>query len=96
MSCYSQFLNGIPISFKQLPRLIIRFGRGDDGNVHASDLFDLVIFDLRKDDLFFQSKGKIPSAVKRFRRNPPEIADTRKSDIDQPVEEFDTSAPVSG
>lgn len=43
--------------------LIVVSSRGDDGDVQTLDLIDLVVVDLRENDVFLDSQGVVPSTV---------------------------------
>src|SRR5205807_3876524 len=70
-------------------------GGGYD-DVHAPDLVDLVVIDLGEDDLFLQAQRVIAAAVERTRIEPAEIADARKGDRHQTIEELVHAVAAQG
>src|SRR5262249_26073903 len=68
--------------------LLVVLGGGGDRDVEAADLLDAVVVDLREDDLFAQAQRVVAAPVERRRRQPAEVADARKRDRDQPVQEL--------
>src|SRR6185436_282015 len=70
------------------PRLLVILRRGDDGDVHALRLVDLARIDLRKDQVVANAEGVIAAPVERLRRHAAEVADARKSDVDQTIEKL--------
>src|SRR4051812_18592413 len=69
-------------------RLVVRFRRGVDGDVHAADRVDLVVVDLGEDDLLLHAERVVTAAVERPVRHATEIADPRDGDIHQAIEEL--------
>src|ERR1700686_929291 len=74
--------------FQQRPRLIVRLRRRHNGHVHALQLVDLRVINLRENQLIVQSQRVIAAPIERFRRNAAEIADSRQHDAYQSVEKF--------
>src|SRR5262245_57364160 len=73
---------------EQRARLVVRLrGRGD-GDVHAPERVDLVVLDLREDDLFLEAQAVVAAAVERAVGNAAEVADARHRDVHQAVEEL--------
>src|SRR3954468_23101351 len=73
---------------EQRERLLVG-GRGRrDADVHAADLVDRVVVDLREDDLLADAHVVVPAAVEALRVEPAEVADPRDRDRHQPVEEL--------
>src|SRR5712692_6586479 len=62
--------------------------RGHDVDVHASDLVDLVVDDLGKDELLPQAERVVAAAVEALRRHALEVTDAGQGDVDQPVEKL--------
>src|SRR5688572_33199112 len=50
-------------SGEQRARLVVRLRRGGDSDVHAPERVDLVVVDLREDDLFLEAQVVIAAAV---------------------------------
>ncbi len=48
------------------PSVIIRFGGGHDGHLHAAYFVDLVVFNFREDQLILQSQGVITTPIERL------------------------------
>src|SRR5438067_1645562 len=59
-----------------------------DRHVEAADLLDVVVVDLREDDLLAYAERVVAAAVEGARVEPAEVADTRQRDRDQPIEEL--------
>src|SRR5690606_29022227 len=62
--------------------------RRRDADVQAANRVDLVVVDLRENDLLPDTDVVVALPVERARREPAEIADTRNRDVDQPIEEL--------
>src|SRR5712664_293169 len=73
---------------QQRPRLVVGFRRGGDGDVHAPQDVDLVVIDLREDDLLLEAEAVVAPAVEGAVRDAAEIADARHGDVHQAVEEL--------
>src|SRR5262245_14814670 len=73
---------------QQFPALFIVVRGGDDGDVHAAHLADLLDVDLREDDLLGEPDRVVAAAVERPRAQAPEVADTRRGHVHEPVEEL--------
>src|SRR3954471_4524018 len=67
---------------------LVVLGGGDDGDVHPFDLLDLVVVDLREDDLLADAKRVVAFPVERLGRNALEVAHAGKRDAHQAVEEL--------
>src|SRR3984957_18175316 len=74
--------------FQQRSALFVVDRRRRNRDVHAAQLIDLVVLDLREDDLLFDSEAVIAAAVKGARRHAAKIADARNGDADQAIQEF--------
>src|SRR5882762_5756210 len=73
---------------EQRARLVVRFrGRGD-ADVEPAQGVDLVVFDLREDDLFLDAEAVVAAAVERAARDAAEVTDTRDRHGDQTIQEF--------
>src|SRR5205823_7482825 len=68
--------------------VIVGLGAGRDRHVEAAYLLDVVVVDLREDDLLAHAEGVVAAAVERSGVEAPEVADARQRDRDQPVEEL--------
>src|SRR5690242_4874256 len=68
--------------------VIVGLGAGRDRHVEAAYLLDVVVVDLREDDLFAHAERVVAAAVERAGVEAPEVADARQRDRDQPVEEL--------
>src|SRR5690606_17504428 len=72
---------------EKLARLLVRLSRRADDDVHAPNLVDLVVLDLREHDLLTQAERVVPASVEALRRHAAEVTDTRQGNRDQTVEE---------
>src|ERR1044072_5030454 len=62
-------------------------GRADH-DVHATDLLDLVVVDLREHQLLLEAERVVAPAVEALAADAAEVADARQRDGDQAVEEL--------
>src|SRR5574338_765856 len=62
---------------EQRPAFPVVARRRRDRDVHATDRVDLVVRDLRKDDLFLDAERVVATAVERARGDAAEVADAR-------------------
>src|SRR5690606_176906 len=69
-------------------RFLVGLRGGGDDDVHAPDLIDLVVVDLREHDVFLLAHGVVAAPVERGRLQAPEVLHPRQGDGDQPVQEF--------
>ena len=60
------------------------------------DLPDIVEVDLRKDDLLLHAQRIVAAAVKALVRKSTEVANTRRSDVDEAIQEFEHMRPTQG
>src|SRR5713101_8125704 len=60
---------------EQCPTLVVGGSGRHDGDVHTADGIDLVVVDLREDQLLRDAEGVVPPAVDRIRIASPEVAD---------------------
>src|SRR6266436_2442232 len=60
---------------QQRARVVVGLGRGRDRHVETADLLDVVVVDLRKDDLLADSERVVPAAVERRGAEPTEVTD---------------------
>src|SRR3989475_7611124 len=70
---------------EQRARLVVRLRRGGNCDVHPAQRVDLVVIDLREDDLLLETEAVIAPAVKSAVRHAAEIADARHGDVHQAV-----------
>src|SRR5438552_10927154 len=68
--------------------VLVRLRRGRDRDVEAANLLDVVVVDLREDDLLGDSEREVAAAVERAWIEPAEVADPRQRDRDQAIEEL--------
>src|SRR5438552_15956856 len=68
--------------------VVVGLGGGRDRHVETADLLDVVVVDLREDDLLAYAERVVATAVERARVEPAEVADARQGDRDEPVEEL--------
>src|SRR5439155_5384240 len=73
---------------QQSATLVVGGARGDDGDVHPADGVDLVVGDLREDQLLGDGEGVVAPAVERVRVEPAEVADAGDRDAHEPVVEL--------
>src|SRR5205085_623564 len=79
---------GHPQLAQQRLRGVVPPGGRHERDIHAMDLLDLVVLDLREEHLLLDPHRVIPPAVEAVRRQPAEIAHARHRDRDEPVEEL--------
>ena len=72
------------------------FGGGDNDDVHAAHAVYPIVDDLRERQLFFQAHGEVATAVERVRVDAAEVTDAGQSDVEQAIQELDTSAGRAG
>src|SRR5258708_10125205 len=72
---------------QQAACLVVGFGGGHDGDLHAAGLVDLVVVDLGEDELLPKSQGVVAVAVEGGFGHAPEVTDPGKRYADQLVEE---------
>src|SRR4029453_18188918 len=77
-----------PEKLEEDARLLIRRGRGGDGDVETADLIDPVVVDLGEDDLLADAHRVVPAAVERAGAQAAEVADARDRDPREAVEEI--------
>src|SRR4051794_8835364 len=65
---------------EQLAGLIIVRRGGDDRDIHALRVLDLIGLDLGEDDLFGQAEGVVAVTVEAVRVHAAEVADSRQGD----------------
>src|SRR5581483_9911474 len=68
--------------------VVVGLRAGRDRHVEAADLLNVVVVDLREDDLLAHAERVVAAAVERGRVEPAEVADARQRNRDQPVEEL--------
>jgi hypothetical protein len=73
-----------------------RWGGGDEDQVEADLALDLVDFDFREDRLFLDAAGVVAAAVEGLRGNPAEVADVRRGDVDETVQELPHAGAAQG
>src|SRR5262245_50037683 len=76
--------------------LLVRPGSGHDVDVHAAHLVDLVVDDLRDDQLLAQSQGVVPPPVEPARWYAAEVAHAGQGHTHQAVEELVHPRPAEG
>src|SRR5712691_8260539 len=70
------------------PRLLVGPRRRDDVDVHPANLVDLVVHDLREDQLLPEAQRVIATPVEALGRYALEVAHARQGHVDEPVEEL--------
>jgi len=69
-----------PKVLQQAVPLFIRLGGGHDGDLHTSDAVDVIVVDLRPDQLLPKAQAVVAPAIKRIGRHPSEVALARNGD----------------
>src|SRR5689334_2128072 len=72
---------------QEAARLVVRAGGGDDAHLEPAKLVDLVVVDLREHDLLAQAQRVVAAAVEAIGADAAEVADARKRDVQELVEE---------
>src|SRR5436190_14674502 len=85
-----------PERVEQRAAVVVVRRRRHDRDVHAADLHDLVIVDLREDQLLRHPDRVVPPTIERLRIEPPEVADPWQRGGDQPVEELPHHGAAEG
>src|SRR5271156_5649700 len=75
--------------------LVVARRRGN-GDVHATDLIDLVVLNLGENDLLFDPQAVIAAAIEGARADPAKIPDARNGDAYQTVQEFVHTVAAQG
>src|SRR5690349_15559808 len=73
---------------QQRTGVVVGLGGGRDRHVETADLLNVVVVDLREDDLLAHAERVVAAAVERARVQSAEVADARERDRDEPVEEL--------
>src|SRR5437762_4106653 len=76
-----------PEAAQQSARLFVRPRRRADRDLHAPEAVDLVVLDLREDELLLETERVVTAAVEALVRNALEVADARERDRDELLEE---------
>src|SRR5512137_2973418 len=69
-------------------RFLVRLRGGRDADVHSPELVDLVVLDLRKDDLFLQADVVVAAAVEGTTRHAAEVAHARERHRHEAIQEL--------
>src|SRR3954451_11046144 len=85
-----------PEGAEQGPSLLVRLGRGHDGDVEAADPVDPVLVDLVEHALLLETEGVVAVAVELLRRQTAEVADARQGERDQAVHELPRAVTTEG
>src|SRR6185437_11555444 len=72
---------------QQREGVLVGLGARRDRHVETADLLDVVVVDLRKDELLADAEREVAATVERARIEAAEVADLGQRDRDQPVEE---------
>ena len=81
-------LKGIPMCFSNDRAWLSFAAVSHNRDVHALQLVDFLIRNLRKDQLIVQPDRVIPATVKRLARYSAKVAHARQDDVHQPVEKL--------
>src|SRR4029079_7172178 len=73
---------------QQRERVLVVRGARRDRHVEPADLLDVVVVDLREDELLANAEREVAAAVERARIESAEVADPGQRDRDEPVEEL--------
>src|SRR5881409_51440 len=73
---------------QQRERLVVLVRRRDEGDVHAVDLLDHVVVDLRKDHLLLDAERVVAASVERASVYTTEIANARDRYADEAIQKF--------
>src|SRR6266480_7005231 len=76
-----------PEAAQQSPRLFVRPRRRADRDLHAAEAIDLVVLDLREDELLLETERVVPTPIEALVRNALEVADARECHRDELLEE---------
>src|SRR5262249_62264292 len=79
---------GQPERAQQRQSLLVVLGARRDRHVEPADLLDVVVVDLRKDELLADAEREVAATVERARVEPAEVANPRQCDRDEAVEEL--------
>ena len=64
-------------------------------DIHTSNTFYLIIFDLREDELFFKTQSVVTTAIKCCCADTAEVTYTRQSQVDQTINERGNAALIN-
>src|SRR5690606_27063455 len=73
---------------QQCACFVVSFSRGGNRDVHAAECIDLVVFDLRENDLLTNTHVVVAATIERLRGEATEVANSRNGDGHQAIEEF--------
>src|SRR5215510_10978834 len=76
--------------------VLVRARRRDDADVHAAHLVDLVVDDLREDQLLAKPERVVAAAIEALGRHAAEVAHARQGHVDQAVEKLVHPSPPQG
>src|SRR5713101_6170121 len=79
---------------QQAAGLVVGAGCGDDRHFQPAQFVDLVVVDLREDDLLAHSQRVVATAVETLGADAPKVTDTWQRDVEQLVEEVPHAAPA--
>src|SRR3954451_4868494 len=75
-------------SLQQRTSVFVGLGGSRDRHIETADLLNVVVVDLREDDLLAHTERVVAAAVERVGVEPTEVTDTRQRDRDHTVEEL--------
>src|SRR5450759_4547185 len=84
---YLPFLEWHAKARQETARLVVGAGCGYDRHFPPAELVDLVVVDLREDELLAQAERVVAAAIETLRVDAAEVADSRQRDVEQLVEE---------
>src|SRR5205809_5789418 len=83
-----------PKAAQQRARLFVRPRRRADRDLHAAEAVDLVVLDLREDELLLETERVVTAPVEALVGNALEVADARERDRDELLEEVPHALPA--
>src|SRR5688572_27223175 len=75
-------------ALQQRLRLCVSFCGRADHDIHAANLIDLVVIDLREHQLLLEAQGVVAPSVEALAADAAEVADARQRDGDQAIQEL--------
>ena len=77
---------------EELTCFFIGLGSRYDYDIHTSDLVDLIVLDLRENDLFLDTDIVVTSSVEAVRVNTAEVSNSRKCNVDEVCSQVNPNA----
>src|SRR5579883_1493454 len=73
---------------QESPRLFVGLRSRDDNDIHAANLIDLIVDNLREDQLFAEPHREVASSIERVRVHTLEVAHTGQGNVEEPVQKL--------